>query len=74
MSGQLKWRWTGASGNGPDVGVQAGGTGSLPLNPKTLWQASVGCSENYGWPRDTTSSAGFATKSWEHRQATPMVR
>lgn len=66
MSGQLEWRWTGASGNGPEVGVQAGGTWSLPLSPEMPWQASAGCSENYGEPRDVRSSAGFVTKSCEH--------
>ena len=39
---------------------QVEGTWPLQLGPEVLWQATVSCSENYEWPRDVGSSAGFA--------------
>lgn len=53
---------------------QVEGTWPLQLGPEVLWQATVSCSENYEWPRDVGSSAGFATKSCEHGQASPTAR
>ena len=73
MSGQLKQRWTGASGNGIVSGDIADGAPSFQLSPETPWQAGVSCSENYGQSRDLGSSAGFATKSCEHGPASPVV-
>ena len=73
MSGQRKWRWTGAWGNGTASGDTVERAQAFQLSPETPWQAGVSRSESSAQSRDLGSSVGFATKCCEHGQASPVV-